>query len=95
MSGVNGNVIMSGWDNGHHPDNATTKRIEIIERALRTDLTVIEAAMVLGVSERQCYRLKKRIKDQGVKGVIPTIRWKHDWVATALQHRTRNHQIIR
>ncbi len=44
------------------------KRIEIIERALRTDLTVIEAAMVLGVSERQCYRLKKRVKDQGVKG---------------------------
>jgi hypothetical protein len=27
------------------------KRIEIIERALRNDLTVIEAAMVLGVSE--------------------------------------------
>src|SRR5215204_5680000 len=25
MSGVNGNVIMSGWGNGHHPDNATTK----------------------------------------------------------------------
>ncbi len=46
------------------------KRIEIIERALRTDLTVIEAAMVLGVSERQCYRLKKRIKDQAVKGVL-------------------------
>jgi transposase len=46
------------------------KRIEIIERALRNDLTVIEAAMVLGVSERQCYRLKKRIKEQGVKGVI-------------------------
>jgi transcriptional regulator GlxA family with amidase domain len=46
------------------------KRIEIMERALRNDLTVIEAAMVLGVSERQCYRLKKRIKDQGVKGVL-------------------------
>ena len=25
MSGVNSNVIMSGWGNGHHPDNATTK----------------------------------------------------------------------
>lgn len=46
------------------------KRIEIIERALRNDLTVIEAATVLSVSERQCYRLKKRIKDQGVKGVL-------------------------
>ena len=46
------------------------KRIEIIERALRNDLTVVEAAMVLGVSERQCYRIKARVKDQGVKGVV-------------------------
>jgi len=46
------------------------KRIEIIERALRNDLTVVEAAMVLGVSERQCYRIKAGVKDQGVKGVV-------------------------
>ena len=46
------------------------KRIEIIERALRNDLTVVEAAMVLGVSERQCYRIKARVKEQGVKGVV-------------------------
>ena len=46
------------------------KRIEIIERALRNDLTVVEAAMVLGVSERQCYRVKARVRDQGVKGVL-------------------------
>ena len=36
------------------------KRVEIIERALRNDLTVVEAAMVLGVTERQCYRIKTR-----------------------------------
>ena len=46
------------------------KRIEIIERVLRKDLTVVEAAMVLGVSERQCYRVKARVKEQGVKGVL-------------------------
>ena len=46
------------------------KRIEIIERALRNDLTVVEAAMVSGVSERQCYRVKARLRDQGVKGVL-------------------------
>ena len=46
------------------------KRIEIIERALRNDLTVVEAAMVFGVSERQCYRVKARVRDQGVKGVL-------------------------
>ena len=44
------------------------KRIEIIERALRNDLTVVEAAMVLGVSERQCYRVKARVRDQESKG---------------------------
>ena len=46
------------------------KRIEIIERALRNELTAVEAAMVLGVSERQCYRVKARVRDQGVKGVL-------------------------
>ena len=46
------------------------KRIEIIEKVLRKNLTVIEAAMVMGVSERQCYRIKARVKDQGVKGVL-------------------------
>ena len=40
------------------------KRIEIIERVLRHDLTVIEAAMVLGISDRQCYRIKARVKNQ-------------------------------
>ena len=25
MSGINGNMIMSGWGNGHHPDNETKK----------------------------------------------------------------------
>lgn len=38
------------------------KRIETIERVLRNDLTVIEAAMVLGLSERQCYRLRHESK---------------------------------
>jgi hypothetical protein len=46
------------------------KRIEIIERTLRNDPTVVEAAMVLGVSERQCYQIKARVKEQGVKGVL-------------------------
>jgi len=29
-----------------------------------------EAGLVLGVSERQCYRIKARVNQQGVKGVI-------------------------
>jgi hypothetical protein len=41
MSGTHANVIMSGWENGYHPDNATTQASKIVERAfLRKDLTV-------------------------------------------------------
>ena len=29
-----------------------------------------KASLVLGVSERQCYRIKARVKKQGVKGVV-------------------------
>ena len=70
MSGVNSNVIMSGWGNGYHPDDETTKADRDYRASIRNDLTVIEAAMVLGVSERQCYRVKARVRDQGVKGVL-------------------------
>ena len=46
------------------------KRIEIIERVFRGELTVLGAAMILGISERQCYRIKRRVHQQGPKGVI-------------------------
>ena len=61
MSGANRNVIMSGWEMDITLTMKQQKRIEIIERALRNDLKVIEAAIVLGVSERQCYRIKARV----------------------------------
>jgi transposase-like protein len=38
------------------------KRLEIIQRVFRGELTVVEAAMVTGVGERQCYRIKARVK---------------------------------
>ena len=38
------------------------KRLEIIQRVFRGKLTVVRAAMVLGVSERQCYRIKAGVK---------------------------------
>ena len=46
------------------------KRLEIIQRVFRGELTMAEAGLVLGVSERQCYRIKARVNQQGVKGVI-------------------------
>jgi Helix-turn-helix domain len=68
MSGVNGNVIMSGVE-------MTTltmkeeKRLKIIQRVFRGELTVVEAGVVIGVSERQCYRIKAKVTERGAKGV--------------------------
>jgi len=46
------------------------QRVAVIERVFRGELTMGEAAMVLGVSERQSFRLKARIRKEGVRGVI-------------------------
>jgi transposase len=46
------------------------KRLDVIERVFRGELTVIQAALVLGVSERQCYRVKARVSKAGAKGVV-------------------------
>lgn len=46
------------------------KRLEIIQRVFRGELTVVEGALILGVSERQCYRIKGRVTQQGAKGVV-------------------------
>ena len=46
------------------------KRLEIIQRVLRRELTVMQAALVMGVSERQCYRIKARVDKTGAKGVV-------------------------
>lgn len=46
------------------------KRLEIIQRVFRAELTMGKASLVLGVSERQCYRIKARVKKHGVKGVV-------------------------
>jgi hypothetical protein len=46
------------------------KRLEIIQRVFRGELTVLRAAMILGLSERQCYRIKRRVCQEGIKGVI-------------------------
>ena len=46
------------------------KRLEVIQRVFRAELTMGKASLVLGVGERQCYRIKARVKKQGVKGVV-------------------------
>ena len=34
-------MIVSGLENGHHPDNETIKRIEIIEKVSKDDRCVL------------------------------------------------------
>ncbi|MGH7208900.1 MAG: ISNCY family transposase [Nitrospiraceae bacterium] len=46
------------------------QRVAVIERVFRRELTMAEAAMLLGVSERQSFRIKARIRKEGVRGVI-------------------------
>jgi transposase len=50
------------------------KRLDVIQRMYRSELTVVQAAGVMGLSERQCYRVKARVKKQGAKGVVHAIR---------------------
>jgi Homeodomain-like domain-containing protein len=44
------------------------KRIEVIQRVYRGELTTAKEALLLGISERQCYRIKRRVRKEGVKG---------------------------
>ena len=46
------------------------KRLDVIQRVYRSELTVVQAALVLGVSERQCYRIKARVGKAEAKGVV-------------------------
>src|SRR4029434_3141296 len=46
------------------------KRLEIIQRVFRGELTVVEAGVVIGVSERRCLRIKARVTKRGAKGVV-------------------------
>ena len=46
------------------------KRLKIIQRVFQAEVTVAQGALVLGVSERQCYRIKARVKKAGAKGVV-------------------------
>ena len=46
------------------------KRLEVVQRLFRGEMTVLEACLILGISERQCYRVKARVTQHGAKGVV-------------------------
>ena len=45
-------------------------RYEIIQRSLRKEITVEKAGELLSISERQVYRLRNKIKQNGAQGLI-------------------------
>jgi transposase len=46
------------------------KRLQIIERVYRRELTLVQAARIMAVSERQCYRIKAQVTRHGAKGIV-------------------------
>lgn len=46
------------------------KRLDAIERINRQELTVGEAARILGISERQLWNLRRNVAEKGAKGVV-------------------------
>src|SRR5574337_681644 len=71
------------------------QRVAVIERVFQGELTMAEAAMVLGISERQSFRLKDRIRKEGVAGIIhgnrghrsPFVSWAHKAVEVHVHDR--------
>ena len=46
------------------------KRLDTIQRVYRSELTLGQAALIMGLSERQCYRVNARVNKAGAKGVV-------------------------
>jgi hypothetical protein len=52
------------------PTMQAEKRLKVIQRVFRSELTVMQAALLMGLSERQCYRVKARVGKAEAKGVV-------------------------
>lgn len=52
------------------------KRIKVLEEKIRGHITVREASAILGISQRQIYRLLKNYKTEGDRGIIHRLRGK-------------------
>ena len=49
-------------------------RYEVIKENIEKRLKVVEVAKILGLSERQVYRIKARVREKGIKGLIHRLR---------------------
>ncbi|MCM8780456.1 MAG: helix-turn-helix domain-containing protein, partial [Candidatus Omnitrophica bacterium] len=46
------------------------ERYEIIKESLRGRIRVKDASLILGLCIRQIYRLRQKVKKEGIKGII-------------------------
>jgi hypothetical protein len=69
MSGVNSNVIMSGYGD-ENPDDERRETARDNTKSVSRRADSGGAGMVIGVRERQCYRIKARVTKRGAKGVV-------------------------
>ena len=49
-------------------------RYEVIKESLKKRIRVKEASIMLGISVRQVYRVRKRVKEEGIRGVAHKLR---------------------
>jgi hypothetical protein len=69
MSGVNGQVIMSGCGDDN-PDDERREAARSNTESVSRGADGGGGGVVIGVSERQCYRIKAKVTERGAKGVV-------------------------
>src|SRR3990167_2128716 len=57
------------------------RRYEVMQGAIAGRKTMAEASQLLGVRERQCYRIKAAIIKKGIRGAIHGNRGRQPWNA--------------
>lgn len=63
-------MIMSGYGKSDLDNERNKKKCSDSKRVVSGEITVLEAKELLGLSERQVYRLKSSFKLRGVRGLI-------------------------
>lgn len=71
------------------------ERIKVIARIQHDELTVVEAAEALGISERQMYRILGRYRTDGEAGLVHQLRGRASNKAYAAEYRTKAVRLYR
>jgi len=78
-----------------HMSYREMERIKVITRIQQADLTVVEAAEALGISERQMYRILCRYRTDGEAGLVHRLRGRASNKAYRAESRTKALRLYR